>query len=457
MARHRSKPTSRAARSSAPSPARRNIRRVVVGLCLLVLAGGGYYFWRQNTPPEPPLIKLTGADPAIIKAIEEARAAVRSAPRSGRAWGRLGMILSIHDILPEADFCYAQAERFEPREPRWPYLRGLAWSGEDPGAALPSLQRAAALCGDLPAPHLRLAELLIERGRFDEAEAQIKPVIQREPQNARALLGLARLANGRNQSAAALEYVRQSIQFAPEVKASHALLGSLEQRAGHQAAAEEAFRQAAQLPPSQVWPDPFLIEINRLRTGLTAMTDSAEAWLKQGLLKESVALMQQAVTQYPERMSAWLVFGKALIQSGDATSAERALRHAVQLEPDSVAARTELGSALFAQAKYPDAEASYREALRINPNLAEAWFNLGLCLVNQRDSAHAVEAFQNATRFKPDFTYAYLRWGQALGRLKRVPEAIEQMQHALQLSPTNQEAREMLDILVRSQSPPPGK
>jgi hypothetical protein len=34
-----------------------------------------------------------------------------------------------------------------------------------------------------------------------------------------------------------------------------------------------------------------------------------------------------------------------------------------------------------------------------------------------------------------------------------VPEAIEKMQHALKLSPTNQEAREMLDILVRSQQP----
>ena len=38
------------------------------------------------------------------------------------------------------------------------------------------------------------------------------------------------------------------------------------------------------------------------------------------------------------------------------------------------------------------------------------------------------------------------------------PEAIEQMQHALQLSPTNQDAREMLDILLRSpQAPPPAK
>ncbi len=434
-------------------PVARNIRRFVAGFCLLALAGVGFYFWRQHSPPEPPIIKLPGSDPAIYKAIEEARAAVRNSPRSGQAWGRLGMVLSIHDILPEADICFAQAERFEPREPRWPYLRGLARSGEDPAAALPSLQRAAERCGEIPAPHLRFAELLIERGRLDEAETEIRFVSQRDPHNARALLGLARVASARGQPSAALEYLRQSIQYAPDVKASHTLLGALEQRSGNQAAAEEAFRRAAQLPEMQVWPDPFLIEINKLRTGLTAMADNAESWLKKGAVSNAVALMQRAVTQYPDRVQAWLVFGKALGQAGNWVAAESALRRAVQLDPDSVAARTELGSVLFAQAKYAEAEVSYREALRISPNLAEAWFNLGLCLMNQRDSARSLEAFQNATRFKPDLTYAYIRWGQALGRLRRVPEAIEKFQHALQLSPTNQDAREMLDILLRSREP----
>ena len=316
MARNRPKPKSRAAGSPAKSPARRNIRRWVIVFCVLVLAGGGFYFWRQNAPPEPPIIKLSGSDPAIIKAVEAARAAVRSSPRSGRAWGRLGMVLSIHDILPEADLCFAQAERFEPREPRWPYLRGLARSGDDPGAALPSLQRAAERCGDLPAPHLRLAELLIERGRFDEAEAEIKPVFQRDPHNARALLCLARLASSRGQPLAGLEYLRQSIQYAPDVKASYALLGAIEQRSGNQAAAGEAFRRAAQLPEAHVWPDPFLIEINQFRTGLAATADTAESWLKQGYVTNAVALMQQAVTQYPDRMQAWLVLGRALSQAG---------------------------------------------------------------------------------------------------------------------------------------------
>lgn len=454
MAKSRSKQNPPGGRSQQKAPLR---RRWILGVCALALAlaGGGVFFWRQNAPPEPPVVKQPGSDPAIVRAIEEARAAVRKAPRSGRAWGRLGMVLSIHDILPEADVCFAQAERFEPLEPRWPYLRGLARSGDDPGAALPSLQRAAKLCGDLPAPHLRLAELLIERGRLDEAQAEIEPVLKREPSNPRALLCQARVAVARNEPRAALDYLNRSLQSAPDVKASHTLLGAIQQRAGDPAAAEAAFRRAAQLPEAHVWPDPFLIEINQLRTGLTAMADTAESWLGLGYVTNAVTLMQQAVAQYPERVQAWLVLGKALRQGGDAVGAERALRQAVQLGPDSVAGRTELGSALFAQAKYADAEASYREALRINPKLAEAWFNLGLCLMNQRDPARAIEAFENATRFKPDLTYAYIRWGQALGRLQRVPEAVEQLQRALQLSPANQEAREMLDILLRSQAPAP--
>ena len=164
------------------------------------------------------------------------------------------------------------------------------------------------------------------------------------------------------------------------------------------------------------------------------MADSAERWLKQGDVTHAVALVQQAIAQYPERLQDWLVFGKALSQAGWLVEAEDALRRAVQIEPDSVADHTELDSTLFAQAKYSEAAARYRGDLRINPMLAEAWFNMGLCLMNHRDSMGALEPFQNAPRFKPDLPCAYIRWGQALGRLKRVTEAIVQLQAALQLA-----------------------
>jgi len=414
---------------------------------LIVLSGSGYYFWYRITTPAVPAIKLEGSDPAVAKAVEEARNVVRQSPRSGSAWGRLAMVLSIHDFLSEADHCFGQAERFDAREPRWPYLRGLARSGENPEAALPHLRRAAALCDSLPAPNLRLAELLVERSQFDEAQGYIRRVLDQDPENGRALLALGQIAFARGQLRESLAYLNRSVTSSPGIKASHALLATVQQRLGDTAAAEAAFRQASTLPETPVWPDPYLIEVNRLRTGLATTTRQVEGLLKQGEVTRAVTLMEQAVRDYPDKMNAWLVYGKALTQATNFAVAEKALTKAVALEPESVEARIELANTFFAAKQFSEAEANYREILRLNPNLAEAWFDLGLCLMNQGKNEPSLEPFQKATRLKPDLVNAYVRWGQALGRLRRGPEAIEQLKHALDLSPTNREARPMLDAL----------
>jgi len=414
---------------------------------LLIVLCSGLYFWYRITTPPVPIIKLEGSDPAVAKAIEDARSLVRQSPRSGSAWGRLAMLLSIHDFLSEADNCFAQAERFDSREPRWPYLRGLARSGENPDAALPHLRRAAALCGSPPAPNLRLAELLVERSQFDEAEGYIRRVLAQDPKNGRALLALGQIAFARGQLRESLDYLNRSVASAPFVKASHALLATVHQRLGDTAAAEAAFRQASTLPETPVWPDPYLIEVNRLRTGLATTTRLVETLLKQGDIQRAVTLMEQAVRDYPEKMSAWMVFGKALTQATNFSDAEKALAKAVALERDSVEARIELANTFFAAKQFSEAEANYQDILRLNPNLAEAWFDLGLSLMNQGKNEPSLEPFQKATRLKPDLVNAYVRWGQALGRLRRGAEAIEQLKHALDLSPTNREARQMLDAL----------
>ena len=462
MAKHRSKkklaaPQSWGKASAPASRSKRARRALILALTVggLAVAGAAGYFLRHRaTTPAVPIIKTDGADPAVAKAITQARDEVECAPRSGAAWGRLAMVLSIHDFMNEAETCFAIAERFDPTNPRWPYLRGLARSDDSPDYALPCLQRAAQLSGEVAAPPLRLAEMLSERGRLDEAEALIRPVYARNPQDARALLGLGRIALARGQVRESLDYLQRSIQLAPDVKASHALLASVQQRLGNSAGAEESQRKAATLPEQPIWPDPYLLEVNHLRTGLGAMIDLANFYLRQGDAKSAVTLMEKATRDYPEKPRAWFVLGKVLSEATNHAAAEQALRKAVLLEPTAVDTRLDLGSALFGQAKYSEAEANFREAIRLQPSLAEGWFNLGLCRMNQRDNEGAVEAFQKAANLKPDLTLAYIRWGQALGRLRRVPEAIQQLKHALELSPDNAEAKEMLVILETAQLPP---
>jgi tetratricopeptide (TPR) repeat protein len=247
------------------------------------------------------------------------------------------------------------------------------------------------------------------------------------------------------------DYLMRSTQGAPTVKATWSLLGAVEQRLGHSGPAEEALAKAATLPEQPDWPDPFLREANRYRTGKVVAGNFAEELLRTGRAAEAVPLMERTVQTYPDFAKGWLMLGKALNQQSNYVRAEEALQKAVRLEPESVDARVELGSAFFAQNKFAEAEGSYAEAIRRKPNLAEAWFNLGLARMNQQSPDTAIEAFQNATKYKPDLTYAYIRWGQALGRLNRPAEAIEQLNRALQLSPDNAEAREMRAILKQFQ------
>ena len=132
-------------------PARRRFRRTPVlaagaGTALAVAIAA--YLWTRPAPVEPPAVRVAVPDPDVAAAIEQARDAVRKEPRSGRAWGQLGMVLSAHAYMTEAATCYDQAGRLDPTEPRWPYFHALAVRPEDPAAAVPLLRRAADLWGD---------------------------------------------------------------------------------------------------------------------------------------------------------------------------------------------------------------------------------------------------------------------------------------------------------------------
>src|SRR5262245_2511579 len=149
-------------------PARLPSRRLLIALALVgVAAGGGlggWWLWQRQRAPEPPAVDLGGVDPAVTAAIETARAKVRQSPRSAAAWGLLGQVLVAHDFRADALTCFAEAERFDPRDPRWPHYQGLTLYLGDPNAALPKLRRAVELCGDNPAaPRLVLAEALLNQ------------------------------------------------------------------------------------------------------------------------------------------------------------------------------------------------------------------------------------------------------------------------------------------------------
>lgn len=175
---------------------------------LLLLMLGGHLYQRFSRPaPPPPDIDLDGVDPAVAAAVEQVRARVQQSPHSAEAWGKAGMVLMVHQFQPQAAFCFDQAERLDPREPRWPYFQALeALLKTDLQAARGKLERAVALCGDeFDGPQLVLAEVLLGLEDFDEARRHFSLLLEKNPRHARAHLGLARVALERGDLRASLE------------------------------------------------------------------------------------------------------------------------------------------------------------------------------------------------------------------------------------------------------------
>src|SRR2546430_590082 len=179
-------------------------------------------------------------------------------------------------------------------------------SEDNPEVALSSFAKAAQLCGDLPAPHLRYGEALVERGKIDDAAEQFQFVLNREPTNARALLGMGRIALSRGKLDESRDYLLRSAKAAPGVKATFALLATVEQRLNHSAAADEALARAAQLAEQPEWPDPFLYEANRHRRGKVVAANLADDLLRKGRASEALPLMEAEVQKYPDFPKGWL-------------------------------------------------------------------------------------------------------------------------------------------------------
>jgi tetratricopeptide (TPR) repeat protein len=367
-------------------------------------------------------------------------------PHSAAAWGRLGQLLRAHGYGPESNVCLAQAERLDPADPRWPYLQGTGLQSDDPEAAIAHLQRAVALCGSAPdAPRLVLAEVCLQQRRLDEAERHFRQVLGGDPGNARAHLGLGRLACERGNPGGALAHLERSASSQLTQKASRVLLAQAYQQLGDTAAAGREQKRALALPGDPPWPDPYQEEVLAVRIGRQARLSRLQTLHRQGRDVEARELARQLEKDYPEVY--WLVEGRGQMTRGDFTAAERALRKAVELAPDSVEAQFDLGSVLLEQRNHPAAADCFRKVTELEPGYGPAYLRLAHCLVGQGDRAEALRAFQAAVRYMPQQAEARRELGALLAREGRTDEAAAQLRQALQLQPGDTKARELLDEL----------
>ena len=387
---------------------------------------------------QPPEVLLVGADPAVARAVADARSTVAASPRSAAAWGELGMLLLANEIgLEQAPLCFAQAETLDPRDFRWPAYHALAVAGTDPDRAAIEGSKAADLA-DLPAQaHIRLrcAEILLAQGQIDSALLQAKRVRQLDPADARGALLLARAEIAAGNLASARDSLAPALSDPHTRRAAHLLLGQLFMRLGDPQKAAAETHIGATLPPDVSAPDPLQEALHALRTGRQVQLARAAALLSHGQAGEALSNVEQLLKDDPNSDWAWLLKGRAHLAKKNLSEAEHSLRRSTQLNPRSAEAYFYLGVCLFLENRVSDAAEAYRNACRAEPTMAVAYANLGDCLKQMGDRPGAISALEDAIARNPDVADTHAELADLYVEEGRADKAREQLQAAIRIEP----------------------
>jgi tetratricopeptide (TPR) repeat protein len=438
----------------------------------LVGAGAAVYFVRfHNPPPEPPDAPNNDNDPAVAVAVRLAREKVQKEPRSGAAWGELGEVFLANELDGEASVCFAQAERFDPKNPRWPYFLGGPFLNRgDRAGAVPYYQRAAALsdtAGDgNNAPRLILAESLLTLGRLDEAEAAYRLVLARSPDDLRAHYGLGLVAVARDDWGAARDHLRKCLGNPESQRKACVQLAVVSRRLGDDEA--DKFReQADRLPKDFDWTDSYAMEYLKYGVKKRGRYKLAESQENAGRYSDAVATLQPLSEDYPDDYLVHLTLAKNLGQMGDYARGERAMRRALELAPERSQVQYYLslfmmmkGQMLQSRGEKDQAEAALREAiegarkaLAIKADHGYALMTLGRSYKALGRKEEALTALRQAVRCNPELPELHFYLGELLAESGEGAEARHHLSQALEFGPPQAKwrpaAKERLDALKK--------
>ena len=272
--------------------------------------------------------------------------------------------------------------------------------------------------------HRIIADAAFALGREADAEREYTAAITLDLANARAELGLARLAETqRKWNTAASHYRRATELNARSVPAALGLGRSMEELK-EKTSARIAFGRAVETDPTDADArndfGVFLARseetdqaIEQLSEAVRLQPKSAvfrenlgRAYRKKGMAKEAERELSEAVKLAPNEAGVWEALGRLLADQKRFDEAAAAYRSAYQIDPASEEAASGLAAALIDAGKPAEADAVLVKAVEASPKGTSLWNNLGVARARRGDYSGAVQAFQKAIDLDGNFEVA---------------------------------------------------
>jgi tetratricopeptide (TPR) repeat protein len=163
--------------------------------------------------------------------------------------------------------------------------------------------------------------------------------------------------------------------------------------------------------------------------------DLADALRNRKQYDESFAACREALRIKGDFPEAYITLGNVLADQGQLDGAIAATREALRLRPDYALAFNNLGVYLHSNGQLEESIAAGRQAIRLDRGRPEFHNNLGRALQDQGQLDEAIAARREAIRLKPDYAEAHNDLGNALRDIGQLEESIAALRRSVQLMP----------------------
>lgn len=233
----------------------------------------------------------------------------------------LGVALQKLGREKEALEAFQTAVRIDPRNTKT-YLR---LSEVDPRGAEGWLRRAIAVHADRILVD-RLAQVLLQSGKGEEARTLLEGLAAKAPEDSLAAYNLGQLLLAQGDTERALVELGRALVLAPSDPDVHQALGSALALSGRREEAVESFRRALDLSPCFA----------------AALANLGAAYAELGRLPEAAAALEKAVSCDPDYAAGFKNLAAVRFQLGDLDGAVAAMRGALRASPGDPDAQTGL-------------------------------------------------------------------------------------------------------------------
>jgi tetratricopeptide (TPR) repeat protein len=383
--------------------------------------------------------QLRAANGALETALNDMAA---SPSLRAQRYAELGNLLLAATFFDEAVLCYRHAERLEPEQPRWPYLRAHANLRKgDRDAAASALERTLELQPEYVPALVWLGDTYLDLGRVDDAQKAFSRALAHQPDSAAALFGAGRAALTRRSYDDAVRDLEQALRVDPTATVIHYPLAMAYRGRGEREKADALLKKRGAVAPDLA--DPMLQQAEVVLASNVAMEQLGMQALRRQDWSGAIQAFKRGLEIAPGDPALRYWMATAMIASGDAVGAEREFRTVVRTHPEFANAHFSLGAILDRQGQKADALREYEAAVNAAPTMPEARLRLADTLRAQGQLAPSLPQYDEAVKLDPTVAEAWIGGAQALIAMGRIDDAREWLARARRVHPNR---RELADL-----------